>query len=190
MNVFLVSGEADRVSVSEGEEAAVSGGRLRLPSESVLPQISGADGVRAAHLWPGGSPVMMGWRAEDTRTWTLIYFQLVHEDIRIKFNMKLGSQPILLAERDIFLKEQGLWQEKNARWDLNDGISWKRKCFQRWMTIWWRIMKLNICLFRIICTDESWKDQEYAIRKYTWLYNKQYCAKIASFHLWQCFLFA
>ncbi len=45
-----VSGEAARVSVSEGQEAAVSGGRLHLPSQSVLPQISGADGVRAAHL--------------------------------------------------------------------------------------------------------------------------------------------
>lgn len=118
MNVFLVSGEADRVSVSEGEEAAVSGGRLRLPSESVLPQISGADGVRAAHLWPGGSPVMMGWRAEDTRTWTLIYFQLVHEDIRIKFNMKLGSQPNLLAERDIFMKETGYLTRKKCEMRL------------------------------------------------------------------------
>lgn len=63
--MLIVSGEAARVSVSEGEEAAVSRGCLHLPSESVLPQISGADGVRAAHHWTGGNPVMMGWRAED-----------------------------------------------------------------------------------------------------------------------------
>lgn len=65
----------------------------------------------------------------------LIHFQLVHKGIKIKVNVKLGSQP---AERDIIMKETGyLTQKKHAGWDLNDGIIWKRKCFQRWRTIWY-----------------------------------------------------
>lgn len=47
--LFFCSGEAHRVSVSEGEEAPVSRGRLRLPSAALLPQVSGADGVCSAH---------------------------------------------------------------------------------------------------------------------------------------------
>ncbi|XDV44006.1 hypothetical protein PO909_012371 [Leuciscus waleckii] len=53
-------GEAHRVSVPEGEEAAVSGGRLRVPSASLLPQVSGADGVRSTHHGSRGSAVTEG----------------------------------------------------------------------------------------------------------------------------------
>lgn len=73
VHVFIVSGEAYSISVSEGEEVAVSGGRLCLPSVSVLPQISGVDGVCAAHHWTSGNPVMTEWRAENERRWTMTW---------------------------------------------------------------------------------------------------------------------
>lgn len=84
MHVFIVSGEAYSVSVSEGEEVAVSGGRLRLSSASVLPQISGADGVCTTHHWTGGNPVtedddgMKSRRQEkiDTNMMTVMLFQM------------------------------------------------------------------------------------------------------------------
>lgn len=44
-----------------------------------------------------------------------IYFQLVHEGIRIKFNMKLGSQPNLLAECDIIYERNRVSDKKKMR---------------------------------------------------------------------------
>lgn len=69
--MFFCSGEAHRVSVSEGEEAAVSGGRLRLPSAALLPQVSGADGVCSAHHWARGSAMTEGEDEENMDTDTM-----------------------------------------------------------------------------------------------------------------------
>lgn len=61
----FAAGEASCVSVSEGEEAAIPGRRLPVPTPPLFPQIPGADGFCAANHRASRGPVTTGFPLQE-----------------------------------------------------------------------------------------------------------------------------